>query len=270
MSVDLKWPENHAEDSTTLEAIVVGPTNRTDLFVEIVANIPAYYGTLIFSRLESADLVAGHLDVWKCRLKYAAFREKQELQVGDNEFRFGSANRTITRTFSLSSTVFDADGEVDPAPADARVIGYNEQDRKATGTKVTEYINSFSWRVAIDAETVSESWRRDAGNLKGSLCTDTFFGYPSGEVLFKDMTGNLKGDGVYVFNLDFLQGENPGDITIGGINVTGVEFWDEIDGDDQKLIEENGIIIPEVRRVKVHRMKRKSSWSLLTSLLGMA
>lgn len=268
MGVALRWTEDHAEDSLTIEALVDGPENRTDLFVEILGNVPATYGSLVFNRLESATLLEGRTDVWLCRIKYAAYREKRELQEGESEFRFASAQRSITRTYSRSSRVYDSTGEVTSSTPDAMIIGYNEQERRADGTEVTEYMNSFSWRVAVPFSTASESWRRAAGDLRGSTNQGSFFGYNAGEVMFADITGSVRGDQLYVFQLDFLQGLNPGTITIGGISVPDVTFWEHLDIDDQQLVESNGLIVPKVRRVKVHQLKLISDWSILSSLLG--
>lgn len=268
MGFALQWPESHSENSTTVEAIVDGVSTRADVLAEIVANAPWSYGGLLFNRVESADNFDGHTDVWKARIRYAAFREKKELQEGENEFNFGSGNRTITRTFSISSKVYDSSGDVTGSTPDAQIIGYRQDTNSAEGVQVTEYINSFSWRVAVPFSTASESWRRDAGALKGSVCDSGFFGYSAGEVLFKDITGSVKGDGLYVFRLDFMQGKNPGEITIGGITVPDVEFWDHLDIDDQDLELANGIYVPKVRRVKVHQVKYKKSWALLSAVLG--
>lgn len=268
MSVSLRWLEDHAEDSLTVEALVEGPENRTDLFLEILFNVPATYGSLVFNRLESATLLEGRVDMWKCRIKYAAFREKRELQAGESEFVFSSAQRSITRTWSIDSRVYDESGNVTSSTPDARIIGYNEQERRADGTEVTEYLNAFSWRVAVPFSVATESWRRAAGDLRGSVNQSSFFGYNAGEVMFTDITGSVRGDQLYRFELSFLQGLNPGTITIGGISVPSVKFWEHLDIDDQQLVESNGIIVPKVRRVKVHQMKPIASWAILSSLLG--
>jgi len=266
----LRYPETQQESGCIIEALVGGVTTRADLVAEVVANTPASYGNLVFNKIDSAELIEGTLDQWKCKLRYAQFRDRQPLAPGETYFQFGSAQRTIRRTISRSSRVFDDASGTEQTYFDNQIIGFNEQTLRAEGVDDTEYINSFSWRVAVPFSTATESYRRSLGALRGSVNNAPFFGYPAGEVQFKDITGNTQGAEVYVWRLDFLQGVNPGNVTVGGILCSNVTFWEIFDIDDQQwyLDESKWLWYPRVRRVKVHKIKRDADWTLLSTLLG--
>ncbi|CAK9099169.1 Tape measure protein (TMP), partial [Durusdinium trenchii] len=253
---------------TRVGTIVSGPTDRAGVFAELAANLPLTYGPFVLKSVARATLVEGQVDVWNCEIVYGAFREKKPLQEGESEFRFASARRTIRRTVSINSRAFDASGLVSPPPEDVRIIGWKELDKRAEGIEETEYLNAFSWRVAVPFSTASEIWRRNVGNLRGSLNQSPFFGYEAGEVLFDDITGSVRGAEMYIFELSFQQSENIASLDVGGINVTDVGGWDVIDVDDQEIVEDTDrqMLIPKVRQVKVHEVKQKKDWTLLSQL----
>lgn len=295
MSVEFRWLENHGEQETQVGVVVVGPTTRTALFVALLAELPATYGTFVFKSVDSCRLVEGTLDVWDCQISYGAFRDKRELQAGESEFRFGSSRRNVVRTVSIASRVYmlaknsisqttAADNLVDnPPPPDARIVKYTGKSSggpgdAAEGAEVTEYLNQFSWRVAVPFSTATESWRRDVGNLRGHVNSGSFFGYSAGEVLFEDITGGVKGDGIYMFELAFAQTPNVTDLNVGGILVDkkGWEYVDASKMDFQSfgpLPHQDGWIprqlLPVVDAVKVHQMYPESSFAPMATLLGL-
>lgn len=280
MSVDFDWTESHGMQDARFGAVVYGPTDRTGVLAELLAELPATYGPLTFQRLESADLVKGTTDVWNCRLLYGPYRDKEELQAGDSEFKFSSVKRTITRTISLASRCYELDDSdppetVETFPADLQIIGYNPNEHTADGVSDTDYLDAFSWRVAVPFSTATESWRRQVGGLRGSVCNHSFFGYDAGEVKFDDITGGVKADELYLFDLTFLRSPNIASATIGGITVPNILGWDHIDATELGIHPEVGgsgppRLVPVVSRVKVHRNYILADWSILAALLGLS
>lgn len=278
MAVQLTYELSHGQQETRIGAIVTGVESRADIFAALLGAIPLSYDGLIFSRLESAEQVEGQTDVWKCRLLYGSREEKKELQEGDSEFRFSSATRQITRTLSIASRCYELDEEgatVQSSPDDIQIIGFNRADGppRAEGVQVTEYLNAFSWRVAVPFSTASESWRRSVGRLRGSVCNGRFFGYDAKTVKFEDISGAVKGAELYEFDLSFQQIDNPGTINIGGITVPNVLAWELLDVDQVswKTYTAPGgrkRLVPAVARVKIHQMFPYKSWALLSDLLG--
>lgn len=280
MSVHVGWKESHGETETTIDCLVVGPETRADVYVDLGANLPATYGPFVLRKVTKCDLIPGYTDRWQVEVEYGAFREKKPLQAGESEFKFSSVRRSYTRTFSIASRVFDESGELTGAnlPDDAQVIGYKELENKATGVSLTEYVNAFSWRVAVPFTTATESWRRDIGKLRGSVCSSSFFGYDAQSVKFEDITGGVRGehsDGsstgpLYILELSFEQIDNIDEINIGGITVTNLKGWEILDIDDQKLDVDatRHRIIPVVREVKVHQVLPIKNWSAIFSLLS--
>ncbi len=277
MTVLLKYDESHGMQETTIGAVVDGPTDRAGLYVELLANLPATYGTLVLKSIESADLVEGHLDIWNCRVRYGAYQEKQDLQEGENEFRFSSMKRSIKRTISIASRCYQLNAEgtstVETTPPDLQIIRWNPETKSADGVDETEYLNAFSWRVIVPFSTATEEWRRQVGNLRGSVCNDTFFGYDAESVLFDDITGTVTGSGLYQFELSFIQSPNIADVEVGDIEVGEVKGWEVIDVSGQQLIEGTVAgreqVFPKVSRVKIHQTKPIQSFAPLAALLGM-
>lgn len=281
MSVHLTWKESHGQQETTVECLVIGPVNRAEIIAELAAELPATYGTFVLKSLGKAELIPGHLDHWICEVTYGAYGEKRRLQAGESEFKFSSVRRSYTRTTSISSRVFGPSGEIAYAnlPVDANIIGWKESEKRATGVSLTEYVNAFSWRVAVPFGTATESWRREIGRLRGSVCDTGFFGYEAESVKFEDITGGVKGthsDGassgpLYIFELSFEQIDNIDELTIGGITVTDLKGWEVLDINDQKFTidTDRWFLVPEVQEVKVHQVLPKKNWSAIFSLLSL-
>ena len=89
----------------------------------------------------------------------------------------------------------------------------------------------------------------------------------------EDITGTVTGAETYTFELAFVQKEHPGTLSIGGISVPNVKAWEVIDVSDMTFkvatIGGKKRLIPVVSRVKVHYPEIATSWSILSSLLGM-
>lgn len=270
MSVVQDYTEKHGDDYAEIGVIVSGPTNRASLLIDLLANLPTSYDTFSLQKIESAELIEGRFDTWRARIRYGAFREKSEMQSGDMEFEFTDSLRTVRRTVSRSSRVFNADGVMDPAPPDANIIGWKPESRQAMGTEDTERIHSFGWTVIIPFTLATETWIRSLGALVGSTNDDTFFGYAAGEVKFESRRGNVRADGEYRLQMSFSQLPNLASLDVGGITVTDIKGWDVIDTPETKFVEENGVILPRVDRVKVHAGPEEKNWSQLATLLGMS
>lgn len=278
MPVEIGWRETHGEQDVTIECLVTEVETRAELFAEIAANLPATYGTYVLQKLGRAELIPGTTDVWQTEVVYGAYRERQQLQEGESEFKFSSVRRTYTRTIALESRVFirnssNATEELtgNDLPIDAEVIGAKEAEKAATGVEMTEYINAFSWRVAVPFSTATENWRRTIGRLRGSLTDQSFFGYDAREVKFVDITGGVRGSGLYIFELSFEQLDNIPSLNIGGLTITDIKGWDVIDIDDQDWTYDTvrKRLVPRVRQVKLHRVDDLADWSPIFALLSL-
>lgn len=278
MPVSIGWKETHGEQEVTIDCVVTGVETRADLLAELAAELPATYGTYILQKLGRAELVPGTTDVWQTEVVYGAYRERQQLQEGESEFKFSSVRRTYTRTIAIESRVFVRNSEGateeltgDDLPIDAEVIGFKEAEQTATGVELTEYINAFSWRVAVPFSTASENWRRSIGRLRGSITDQSFFGYDARSVVFEDITGGVRGEGLYIFELSFEQLDNIDSLTIGGMEITNIKGWDVIDIDDQEWVYDTvrQRLIPKVREVKLHRVHEIKDWTSIYSLLSL-
>jgi len=266
----LGWEETHSTQDTKINALVYGPATRTELFNYLLSELPLLYGTLVFKGLDSASVLANQPYLWNVRVAYGAYQDKRELQAGECEFKFTPVKRQIKRTISISSRCYDSSGAI--TPPDLQIIGWKPKDERADGTTVTEYLVGFSWRVAVPASTASESWRRAVGDLQGTTNTATFFGYDAGEVLFDEIDGGVRGAGMYVFTLSFVRGKNVASVNVGGITVPNVKAWEIIDADDQKIVLDTSgskpRLVPQVERVKVHKVAEEGDWTALSALLG--
>ena len=192
------------------------------------------------------------------------------MQSGDMEFEFTDSLRTVRRTISRSSRVFNAAGLMDPAPPDAHIIGWKPESRQAMGTEDTEKVHSFGWTVIIPFSLATESWIRSLGALVGSCNNATFFGYAAGEVKFEGRRGNVRADGEYRLQMQFSQMPNIASLNVGGITVTDIKGWETIDTPEVKFVEVDGYLVPSVNRVKVHAGPEEKDWSQLATLLGMS
>lgn len=268
MSVVQDFTESNSQDSATLGFLVAGPTDRNGVFAELLAELPTTYGALSINRFESVDLIEGHVDLWRARIRYGLFREKSEMESGDMEFRFTGATRQVTRTISRASRSYDSGGEESPPPPDLRIIGWKPESRSAQGASVGEPVHSFGWTVIVPFTLATASWRRSVGQLIGSVNSGTFFSYAAGEVLFERINDTVRADGEYRIEMSFSQSPNLTGVSIGGITVPLIRGWELLDVPETKFDEYKGHLVPVITRVKVHEVYPSASFSPLSSLLG--
>src|SRR5690606_1985363 len=136
-----------------------------------------------------------------------------------SEFYFANGSRTFTRTYSRSSVAYDSGGQMSPAPSDVQVIGWNPSSRTADGVEDDETLNSFGWNIIVPFTTATASWRRQLGELRGSVNGSAFFEYPAGEVLMQDARSVVRADGEFRIEMNFLQYPNETNLNVGGITV---------------------------------------------------
>ena len=103
MSVQLTYEESHGMQESRYGVTVIGPTTRVGLKDELLAELPATMGPLVFKSFSDLSLIPGYDDVWKGSVTYGAMKEKEELRDGQNEFRFQSVKEQFTQTISPSS-----------------------------------------------------------------------------------------------------------------------------------------------------------------------
>lgn len=272
MSVQLTFEESHGLQESRFGILVEGPTDRAGLRAEILAELPATIsdgtGVFVLKSFDGVQLIPGHDDLWQGSVTYGAMAGKEELKTGESEFRFSSAKEQIRQTFSPSSRAYGSAGSI--SPADLHLIGYKPGENRSEGVTVTEYYNAFSWRVAVPFSVATESWRRAAGALRGTVCLGSFFGYSAETCLMDDITGSVTGAEIYTFDLNFLQKDHPGTISVAGISVPNVKAWETIDTVSTEKIDttDKKRLSGAVDYVKVHYLPRVTSWSLLSDLLG--
>ena len=273
MGVLINWPERIQPGQTEIEVIITGQETAAEALDELAAELPASWGDMGLSTIGSLDRVPGQIDVWKAKPVYKLVPDKPnkgQLQPGEFEFAFSSSRQTIKRTVSLESVCFP---EPDEPPHDLQLIGCDTKTGAPRGVDVVEYLNAFRWRVAVPFSTAVESWRRTVGGLRGTLNNATFFGYDARSVKFEDITGSVKANGLYVFDLSFTQKDHQTGVTIGGISVGTVDAWSVIDTEtepEEQTVNGKTELLPKVKRVKVHRVDRVADWSLITAILGMS
>lgn len=268
MTVTLGHPESHSDDSTTIEVLVEGPTTRLALFTDLLANLPVAYDTFGLQKIESADKFDGHDDLWKCRVRYGAYRQKSDLKSGEMEFNFAASLETFTRTISSSSKAYDANGEMDPAPEDVRIIGWKPESRQAMGVQDTQRVESFAWTIIVPTTTADVAWMKSTNALVNTLNNATFFGYAAEEVKLLNVDSTIRSDGEYRMRLQFARKPTLTDYTIGGITIPTINGWDILDTPDTVFVESDGLLVPKVKRVKVHKGLATADWSALATLLG--
>lgn len=276
MSVAIRWPERVSPGQTEIEVIVTGAETYSDAITELSEELPAAWGDMSLSTIGSLDIVPAVSGMWIAKPIYklvpVSQRERNggQLQSGEFEFAFSSSRQTIKRTVSLESKCFDSGGEI--SPHDKTLINCDPKTGSPRGVDVSEYLNAFRWRVAVPFSTAAESWRRSAGELRGSLNQSAFFGYDARSVMFEDITGSVKAGDLYNFDLSFVQKKHQTSVTIGSISVGTVDAWSVIDVEtepEEQTISSKKQLLPNPTRVKIHRVDPISSWSLITSILGM-
>lgn len=263
------WSEEHDSETSVIGFRVQGPTTVEDVSAALMASIPPAYDYRVVNRVESITLLPGRLDLWDCRIRYAMYLEKRELKTGEMEFRFQTSGQQVTRTISLASRVFDAGGQITPTPPDARIIGWNPATNSAKGCPVDETQYSFAWTCMVGFATATEAWRRALGELRGTINSSTFFGYPAGEVKFEETNGGVRAGDDYRIDMQFTRRPNLTNVDIGGIIIPTLYGWEYVDAEEQQFeFDDSGNKMPIVTRVKVHQVLPYGNWAMLSSLLG--
>ncbi|WP_437224658.1 hypothetical protein SH661x_003726 [Planctomicrobium sp. SH661] len=275
----LTWSESVSPNRLEVEAIVEGAESYQDAVNAIVEGLPATIGSMQLSNISKMDRIPGNPNSWRVMTVYAINKAKEnngELASGEFEFAFSSSRQTIKRTVAYETRhifVDPEEGVVETNISSSNLIGYNKKTGQINGVDEPEYLNAFRWKVAVPFSTASESWRRSTGKLRGSLNQNPFFGYEARTVLFEDITGNVKADGLYVLDLSFSQKDHEEDVVIGGIEVGTVEAWDHIDVPKPDLQVETvagkSRLLPFLNEVKIHRVKVAKDWSLIAGILAM-
>lgn len=275
MSVLIKWPERIAPGQAEVEAIVTGADDFEDALSQLASDLPAAWGDMGLSTIGTLETVPGVDGMWIAKPVYKIVPDKPnggQLKSGEFEFAFSSSRQSIKRTISIESVCYDADGLMSTPPQDAQLINCDPKTGAPRGVDVVEYLNAFRWRVAVPFSTAAESWRRSVGRLRGSLNQEAFFGYDAQSVVFEDITGSVKGNELYVFDLSFTQKDHQEDVDIGGIEIAEIDAWSVIDVETEPQVQTIGgtdQLLPKVTRVKIHRVNPVASWSSIISLLGM-
>jgi hypothetical protein len=189
------------------------------------ANVPILYNDIPLESIEIDERLS--LNVFKINAQYKKSSTAALSSIDNDEpdpvYSFDTGGGTQHLTQSLK-TVAKYPSE---APDYDGAIGYDGEN--VTGIDVTMPVMNFSETHYLKPSKVTTKYKKNIGELTGSVNSGSFKGYAEGEVLFLGASGSRRGDSrsdLWEVTYKFAVSANRKNIKVGDLAVTEKKGWD--------------------------------------------
>lgn len=194
--------------SSSRKFVVRGPTTRVAAESEVVANTPAYDGTMV---RKGWQLRQTSLTTWEATVNYST---ELKLNVGETTTSGTTKGGSTTITHGLEHIVSTTASGTHPGHSGA----INVTDEEVEGVEIKLPVFSFSVTKAFTPGTVTNAYMSTLASATTKVNNGAWYGFAKGEVLFAGVDWDIDLE-KETLTYDFEVSRNLPTLTVAGITV---------------------------------------------------
>lgn len=219
---DTGHPTAPQRTGATVPYIVHGAATEADIITAVRDQTPPYYQSLIRKEIRIDEIIDSHEPLFSARVS-VSYGQQAIKQPGESEFEFDTGGGTQRITQALATIAKYPSGASDHGGA----IGFDGERVNGIDIPVPEY--QFAETHYFAPSTVNDAFKLTVKNVTGKVNSDTFRGFPPGEVLFLGASGRQRGNEDWQITYRFSVKSNQTGLTIGDFTGISLNGWDIAD-----------------------------------------
>ena len=220
-------------DSRDITYLVKGADDDIEALSAVEDHASTHYDSMPREVLKVEEIHPGTINetlsgkgIYEVTVSYNR-REVKDFDVGDLDYQF-DFTLSDQHIYQAKSTVGSHVLGGGTAEDYHEAIG-QDSDGNINGISIRTPTSSFSYSYRVANSGVTAQYQRNVQNCVGKVNSESFKGYPAGEVMFVGASGGASTSDDWKISFKFEQRRNSTGIYVGSIGPFSVNGWDILD-----------------------------------------